>query len=75
MKSYQYTHINTDYHNFLCVLCTKCMKLTNYGLVMSVSLSVRMIQLENHWTDLDKIWCGRYAIGDYPKILFYNYNR
>jgi hypothetical protein len=24
-----------------------------------------MIQLENCWTDLDEIWSGRYAIGDY----------
>jgi hypothetical protein len=27
-----------------------------------VCLSVRMIQLENRWTDLDEIWYGRYAI-------------
>jgi hypothetical protein len=40
-----------------------------------VCLSVRMIQLENHWTDLDEIWYGRYAIGDTLKSylsIFYN---
>jgi hypothetical protein len=26
------------------------------------SVSVPMIQLENHWTNLDEIWYGRYAI-------------
>jgi hypothetical protein len=42
-----------------------------------VCLSIRMIQLENHWMDLDEIWYGRYAIGDYPKLyftIFYNRN-
>jgi hypothetical protein len=29
-----------------------------------VCLSIRMIQLKNHWTDLDEIWYGRYTIGD-----------
>jgi hypothetical protein len=29
-----------------------------------VCLSVRMIQQENRWTDLDEIWYGRCAIGD-----------
>jgi hypothetical protein len=38
-----------------------------------VCLSVRMIQLENSWTDLDEIWYGRYAIGDYPKIILFNF--
>jgi hypothetical protein len=23
--------------------------------------------------DLDEIWCGRYAIGDYPKIISFNF--
>jgi hypothetical protein len=32
----------------------------------NVCLSVRMIQLENRWTDLDENWYGRYAIGRYP---------
>jgi hypothetical protein len=27
-----------------------------------VHLSIRMIELENRWTDLDGIWCGRCAI-------------
>jgi hypothetical protein len=31
--------------------------------------SVRMIELENRRTVLDEIWCGRYAIGYYPKII------
>jgi hypothetical protein len=35
-------------------------------------LSVRMIQLENRWTDLDEIWYGRYATGDYLKIVLLN---
>jgi hypothetical protein len=30
-----------------------------------VCLHVRMILLENRWTDLDEIWYGRYANGDY----------
>jgi hypothetical protein len=30
---------------------------------LSVRLSARMIQLENHWTDLDEIWCVGCAIG------------
>jgi hypothetical protein len=41
---------------------------------MDMTMSVRMIQLENRWTDLDEIWCGRYAIGVHPNtgIIFYN---
>jgi hypothetical protein len=35
--------------------------------------SVRMVQLENSWTDLDEIWYGDYAIGDYPKIVLLNF--
>jgi hypothetical protein len=31
--------------------------------------SVRMIQLENRWTDLDEIYYGRCAIRVYPKIV------
>jgi hypothetical protein len=30
-----------------------------------------MIQLENRWPDLDEIWYGLYAIGDYPKIVLF----
>jgi hypothetical protein len=40
---------------------------------LSVCPSVRMIQLENRWTDLDEIWYGRYATEDYPKIILFNY--
>jgi hypothetical protein len=40
---------------------------------LSVRLSIRMIQFENHWTDLDELWYGRYVIGDYPKIVHYNF--
>jgi hypothetical protein len=40
---------------------------------LSVRLSVSMVQLEKTWTDLDEIWYGRYAIGDYPKIVLYNF--
>jgi hypothetical protein len=36
-------------------------------------LSVRMIELENHWTDWDEIWYGGCAIGDYPKIVLLNF--
>jgi hypothetical protein len=32
-----------------------------------------MIQFENRWTDLDEIWYGLYAIGDYPKIVLLNF--
>jgi hypothetical protein len=32
-------------------------------------LSVRLIQLENRWTDLDEIWYGSYATGVYSKIV------
>jgi hypothetical protein len=45
------------------------MKWTHIELVMSVCLSVRIIQLKNCWTDLDEIWYERCAIGDYPKIV------
>jgi hypothetical protein len=34
-----------------------------------VCVSVHMIQQ----TDLDEIWYGRYAIGEYPKILLLNF--
>jgi hypothetical protein len=34
-----------------------------------VCLSVRTIKLENRWTDLDEIWYGRYATGNYPKTV------
>jgi hypothetical protein len=32
-----------------------------------------MIQLENRLTDLDEIWYERYAIGEYPKIVLFNF--
>jgi hypothetical protein len=35
-----------------------------------VCLSVRMIQLENYWFNLDEIWCGCYATGDYQYHTF-----
>jgi hypothetical protein len=38
-----------------------------------VCLSVRMIHLENHWMDLDEIWYGRYAIGDYLEIVIFDF--
>jgi hypothetical protein len=41
--------------------------------VMSVRLSVHMTQLENHRMDLNEIWNGRCAIGDYPKIVLFNF--
>jgi hypothetical protein len=39
----------------------------------SPSLSVHMIQFENHWTDLDEIWYGHYAIEGYPKLVLFNF--
>jgi hypothetical protein len=39
-------------------------KWTHLGL--AVCLSVRMIQLDNHWINLDEIWYEHYAIGVYP---------
>jgi hypothetical protein len=35
--------------------------------------SVRMIHLENRWTDLDEIYYGHYDIGDNPKIVLFNF--
>jgi hypothetical protein len=35
----------------------------------NVCLSVRTIQLEKRWTDLDGILYGRYVIGGYPELL------
>jgi hypothetical protein len=38
-----------------------------------VCVSARLIQLKkNRWTDLDEIWYGRYAIGDYREIVLLN---
>jgi hypothetical protein len=34
-----------------------------------ICLSVRVIQFENRWADLDEIWYGLYAIGVYPEIV------
>jgi hypothetical protein len=39
----------------------------------SVRPSVRTIQLENHWTELDESWYGRCASGEYPKIVIFNF--
>jgi hypothetical protein len=36
---------------------------------MSVCPSVCMIQLENHWTDLDEIMCELYANGAYSEMV------
>lgn len=38
-----------------------------------IRISVLMIQLQNHWTDLDEIWYGLYIIGVYPKIVVLNF--
>jgi hypothetical protein len=43
------------------------------GLVMSVCPSVHVIQLENRWMDVNEIWYGCYATGDYPQIVLYNF--
>jgi hypothetical protein len=36
-----------------------------------VCLSVRMIPLENLWTDLGNVWYGSYSNGIYPKVIFF----
>jgi hypothetical protein len=36
---------------------------------LSIRPSVRMIQLENHWTNIDENWYGRCAIEITPKSL------
>jgi hypothetical protein len=38
-----------------------------------VCLSVRMIHLENRWTDFDEIWYRLYAIEDYHKIELFSF--
>jgi hypothetical protein len=35
---------------------------------VSIHLSLHMIQLKNHWTDLDEIYYGCYAVGIYIKL-------
>jgi hypothetical protein len=40
---------------------------------INVCLFVHMIQLDKCWTDLDEILYGRYAIGDYPEIVLFNF--
>jgi hypothetical protein len=44
-----------------------------HGMHMGLVMSVCMIQLENCWTDLDQIWYGCYAIGEYPETVLYNF--
>jgi hypothetical protein len=39
----------------------------------SVYPSVRKIQLENHWRELDEIWYGSCAIGNYTKIILLDF--
>jgi hypothetical protein len=39
-------------------------------MIMSVCLPVRMIQLENLWTDLYEIWYGLYSTGTTLKSNF-----
>jgi hypothetical protein len=41
-------------------------------LCLSVRLSVHMIQIEIQWPDVDVIFFGSYAIGDYSKIELFN---
>jgi hypothetical protein len=38
-----------------------------------VCLSVRMIQLKNRSTDVNEIWYGRCATGDYPKVVLLSF--
>lgn len=52
----------------LCVLCTKWIPITHYGLVVSV----KSIQLENHLADLNEILCGNYTILYDLKIILLN---
>jgi hypothetical protein len=44
-----------------------------YSLVISVCLSVRVMQLENLWMGLVEICYCRHAIGDHPKIVLLNF--
>jgi hypothetical protein len=57
---------------FLCILCKMCIKWIHIGLTMSVHLSVCVIQLENHRTEVHEIWYGSYAIVVYPRIVLFN---
>jgi hypothetical protein len=50
-----------------------CLHDVHIGLTMSVRPSVRMIQQENCWKDLDEIWYGRYAVGVCLKTLVFNF--
>jgi hypothetical protein len=46
---------------------------THFAATGAGHLSVHIIQLENHWMDLDEIWYECYDIGDYPKIVLLNF--
>jgi hypothetical protein len=39
--------------------------------LLTIHLSIHMIQHENCWTNLDENWCRCYAIWDYPKTILY----
>jgi len=38
-----------------------------------IRISVLMIQLKNHWTDLDEIWYERFATEVDPKTLLFSF--
>jgi hypothetical protein len=44
-----------------------------HDVAVSVCPSVRIIELDNRWTDLDEIWYVRYATGFYRKIILLNF--
>jgi hypothetical protein len=62
--------VRTEFLNIICILCTMCMKWTHIGLAMSVCPhgSTRE-QLDGFGQN----WYERYAIGDSPKIVLYNF--
>jgi hypothetical protein len=35
--------------------------------------SVRMIELETHWTNFDYVWCRRHATAVCPELLLFNF--
>jgi hypothetical protein len=72
-KNRSFNKYKSDYYYSIFMRSLHDVHEMNAGLVMSVCLSIRMIQLESSWTNLDEMWYGCYAIGDYPKIVLYNF--
>lgn len=51
----------------------RCLHEMNLFSADHVCLSVRVIQFEKRWTDLDDLSYERYAIGNYSKILLFGF--